>query len=359
MGGISGEDGGNIVTVIVNSDTGEVSVLSADRDADAGLVSRAAQSLGDAPEGFGELSQFSLSYYKENTAEGFKLALADASGLRGRIAGICLSLVLVYVFLMTAVFFISLGLSKLAAKPMESALEMERGFVADISHDLKTPITVILANNSILRSDPALADSRLSQWADSTETAAKSMMKLVEEMLTLSALESPRAKPEPVVCDLSGAAEKAALQLESVSYDRGVELETAIEPGIYTRATEEFLDRIAGGLIENALKYEPEGGKVTVTLTSAKKKAVFSVKNRLSRISPEDLPHVFERFYRSDKTRGDKKGFGLGLPIISRITALLGGSVTASSDREGTVFTVELPVCPARESGQVGKTSEV
>ena len=94
-------------------------------------------------------------------------------------------------------------------------------------------------------------------------------------------------------------------------------------------------------LVDNALKYEPEGGKVKISLTAMKKKAVLTVSNTGSFISPDDLPHIFERFYRGDKSRGEKGGHGLGLPIIKKMTELIGADISATSDKEkGTVFTV-------------------
>ena len=106
----------------------------------------------------------------------------------GKNAGL---LALVLVLSLALFFFISVRLSKLAARPLEKAVAMERQFVADISHDLKTPVTVILANSSILRESPDSKVSEQLQWIDSTDTAAKNMMELVSEMLTLSSLESP------------------------------------------------------------------------------------------------------------------------------------------------------------------------
>ena len=242
---------------------------------------------------------------------------------------------------MALVYFISRRLSKLAAKPMEDAMELERQFVADISHDLKTPITVILANNSILRSNPDSSAAEREQWMQSTDDAAKNMMQLVGEMLTLSNLESVGRSVMTAPLDLSSAAEKAVLQLESLAYERQIEIEEEIAEHVTVRGDAEYCARICSGLVENALKYEPAGGKITVSLRTERKKAVFSVRNRGSRIAPEDLPHIFERFYRGDKARGSSGGHGLGLPIIRQMVELLGGELDAtSSEQDGTVFTV-------------------
>ena len=108
----------------------------------------------------------------------------------------------------------------------------------------------------------------------------------------------------------------------------------------------EALLRIVSSLLENALKYEPEGGRVLLSLVCEKKNAVLSVQNFGSSIAEQDLPHVFDRFYRSDKSRGSKDGsFGLGLAITREMTERLGGKITARSSREeGTIFTVSFRI---------------
>ncbi len=246
---------------------------------------------------------------------------------------------------MGLVLLISLRLAKLAAKPMEDAVTMERQFVTNLSHDLKTPITVILANNSILRSSPAAEDGEVSAWVESTDAAARGMLDLVSEMLTLSSLEEVGKKMELSPQDLSEAAEKAALQLEPLAWEKGVALETEPGEGIRVQASAEGLPRICSGLIENAVKYEPKGGKVTVRAERGRKTAVLTVQNQGSYIPPEDLGHIFERFYRGDKSRSGGGGFGLGLPILRQLAQLQGAEIDVKSEPEsGTVFTVTFPL---------------
>ena len=140
--------------------------------------------------------------------------------------------------------------------------------------------------------------------------------------------------------DLSSIATKAALEMESVSYEKQVTLDTRLPEECRIRGNADYLLRIVSSLLENALKYEPSGGRVLLTLTEEKHKAVLSVRNFGSRIPEEDLPHVFDRFYRSDKSRQHESGsFGLGLAITREMTEKLGGTITAVSTPEtGTEF---------------------
>jgi len=330
-----------IVTVFYNSATDEISVLSRDTSGDTDTVASAVRKIVTLDESFGKLREYGLIYYREGGAESSKIVLADTSYINSRALKTALVLLLAYIVSMGLLLLISLRLSKLAAKPMEDAIDMERQFVADISHDLKTPITVVLANNSILRSNPEAGAAEQAQWLDSTDAAAKNMMNMVNEMLTLSSLDSVGRTAETAPVNLSSAAEKAVLQLESLAYERGVTVDSdGIEDGVTAIATTEYAERIMSGLIENALKYEPDGGRVKVSLSAAKKKAVFAVQNFGSVISQEDQPHIFERFYRGDKARGMQAGHGLGLPIIKQMTELIHAQIEMRSGDDGTTFTV-------------------
>ena len=134
---------------------------------------------------------------------------------------------------------------------------------------------------------------------------------------------------------------KAALQLESVAYEKNITLETEIPEQIMLRANEKYLQRVAASLMENAIKYEPSGGRVWIQLKATKRKVRLEVRNQGSVIPEEDLPHIFERFYRCDKNRhGGTGGHGLGLSITKQMVERLDGSISVESG-SGTVFIVE------------------
>lgn len=331
----------DIITVFYNKTSGEFSLLSENESVDSDRIRNAVLEISESGERFGKSEEYGYVFCLEESGDELKVALVDSGYLSGRIRTIALQMFVIFAALMTVFFFITLWLSKIASRPMERAVEMERQFVADISHDLKTPITVILANNSIIKDSPGstVADQR--QWIDSTDNAAKNMMAMVGEMLTLSSLESRGREVELSKIDLAPIAEKSSLQLESVAYERGITVETDIAPEAFVNGNAEYAERICNGLLENALKYEPDGGIVEVKLVAGRKKTKLSFKNRGSVIESEDIDHIFERFYRGDKTRGIKKGHGLGLPIIKQMVDLLGAGIEVeSSPGEGTVFTV-------------------
>lgn len=330
----------NITTVFYNPKEDTISVLSETLAVESN-INDVVYEVAKQKDSFGTIEKYNVIYYREKTENNYKIALTDTWYIRSRILKVSVVLTLIFIISMGLLFLLSLKMSQIAAKPMEKAIEMERQFVADISHDLKTPITVILANNSIVKSSPQSSVQEQKQWLDSTDTAAKEMMTMVSEMLTLSSLESVDKSVSRTQVNLSSSAEKSVLQLESVAYERNIILESDIEENIFILSDIEYTKRICDCLIENALKYEPDGGKVKVSVSVSKKNAVFSVQNFGSVILPEDLPHIFDRFYRGDKTRNIKKGHGLGLPIIKRMTELLNAHIQAESSQQiGTVFTV-------------------
>ena len=292
-------------------------------------------------DSFGTADRYQVIYYRQTTGDMTKIAVCSESYITSRMVRTVLILFSAFTLSMLLLFLVSMRLARFAEKPLRQSIEMERKFVADISHDLKTPITVIMANNSILKANRDSTVSDNMQWIESTDRSSEDMMQLIGNMLTMSAVDTQTKKVNTVPVSLTSAAERCVLQFESVAYEKNVTLEESVEEELTVSAAEEYLKRICSSLIENAVKYEPEGGKVTVRAYGRKHKAYFEVRNLNSRISPEDLPHIFDRFYRGDKARTESKGHGLGLPIIRQMAELCGASIEVqSSEREGTVFTV-------------------
>lgn len=316
------------------------------------VLEQAGQQLAGADEGFGSLSDLGLFYVKRQAGGVMYLAFADmgsASGWRSLAA----TLAVVEVAALAVFFVISLFFSRWALRPVARAWTQQRRFVADASHDLKTPLTVILANTSIALEHPERSVASQSQWLESTQHEAEAMQSLVGDLLALAkmdeeeaAAQSGAACPAFEEVDLSDVLEGEVLQFESVAFERGVKLESQVEPCIELRGNEQRLRRLAGTLIDNACKYVDDGGAVDVSLSRSGKQARLAVRNTGAPISPEDLPHVFDRFYRADKARtGGAGGHGLGLAIARAIAEEHGGTLTVSSTQaDGTVFTATLPL---------------
>ena len=256
------------------------------------------------------------------------------------------SFLLVGALALGAFFVISLLLSSLALRPAERAWEQQRRFVADASHELKTPLTVILTNTGILLSHPEDTVAEQRKWVEYIRDEAQRMRELVEDLLFLARHDAGREPPPDQTVDLSELLWSALLPFEPVAFEQGVELESGIQGGLTVRGREDQLRRLAAILLDNAVKYAGAQGKVRVALTRGEKGgACLTVRNTGPAIPPEHLEHLFERFYRADDSRARSSGgYGLGLAIAKSIVDSHRGTITVQSGaEEGTLFTVRLP----------------
>ena len=342
----------------VDSD-GQVSTVSTNTASISDDVLAVATSeLSEAPEGSGTLADLGLIYMKRNMGGTMYLAFADTSNASGW-KTLALTLGVVGVATLLVFLVISIFFSRWALRPVANAWAQQRRFVADASHDLKTPLTVILANTSIALEHPERSVASQAQWLESTQHEAEAMQGLVGDLLTLAKMDEEAAAqaaagatgaPVPhqadEAVDFSDLVEGELLQFESVAFERGVELCSDIAEGIELTGNAKRLQRLVMTLIDNACKYVDESGRIDVSLSTQGKRVRLSVRNTGVPISPEDLPYVFDRFYRADKARtSGAGGHGLGLAIAQSIAEEHGGSLeVTSSEADGTEFSATFPV---------------
>ena len=179
------------------------------------------------------------------------------------------------------------------------------------------------------------------QWLESTEEEAQHMKKLIDQMLFLAKSDAETAQVELSDVDFSSIVEGTSLNFEPIAFEKEVFLDLEIESGIVLHGNSMQLNQLAHILIDNAVKYSEKQGVVKICLSNKGDKIEFSVNNKGNVISPEDLEHIFDRFYRAEKSRSTK-GYGLGLAIAQSIVQSMNGKLTAESDAEnGTTFTAE------------------
>ncbi len=238
-------------------------------------------------------------------------------------------------------FLICRKLANVVTKPAEEAWNNQKRFIADASHDLKTPLTVIMANNEILMSHPDSTIESQQKWLESTKAEGEYMKSLVDRMLELAKSESLLENLELVETNISELTEGIVLQFEPVAFDSGVTINSRITPEIVLKTSSSELSRLIHILVDNAIKYSHEGNEVSVFLFYNKKDIELHVNNHGDIIDPDSLSHIFDRFYRTDVAR-TKGGFGLGLSIAKNIAEALGGQISATSTPDcGTTFSVK------------------
>ena len=313
---------------------------------------------GKAPITRGVLRRYDILYAAQAAADGtLYVIFGDISGFIAGFRSFLLSLAGVLFTAVLLFFVLSFWLAHQALIPVEKAWDQQNRFVADASHELKTPITVILANLDILRSHKDETVHSQNRWIMNTREEAERMRELIENLLFLAKNDANALKEQMTEISLSEAAEDRVLNFEAVAFEKGVALESDIPENLKVTGSESQLKQLLTILIDNAVKYAGPEGKAEVSLREIREKngrnAVrIRVANTGEPIPPEDLEHIFERFYRADKSRARKEGgYGLGLSIAESIVRVHGGQIVCESSKErGTVFTVTLPCAP--ESGR-------
>ena len=292
----------------------------------------------------GSLSDYSLRYLRQDDGLYTQIAFVDISletaALRQMMASYLRIGLLSLLLLAGASFLLSLRVTR----PVERAWRQQRQFFSDASHELKTPLTVILSNAEMLETSDL--PERESRWRDNILSESRQMKTLVEEMLTLSRTEDAQRKPTVADVDLSDLSEDCALAFEPVAFEAGKPLSWDVTPALTVSGDGEKLRRLLSILLDNAAKYGAAGEGIVLSLRAERSQAILSVANGSGGhpIPPEELPRLFERFYRADASRGEQSGFGLGLPIAQAIAKEHHGALRAESDEKTTRFTFTLPL---------------
>jgi two-component system, OmpR family, sensor histidine kinase CiaH len=294
----------------------------------------------DAAEGV--LPDLNLYYLKSRTPEGLKIAFADTNYVYNSMKELFIFSFIIGVLSMIAFFFISLFFSKWALRPVERAWQQQHQFVADASHELKTPLTVILANNSILKAheNDTLFDQR--KWIESTQVEASHMHKLIDDLLFLAKSDTAHSKKISADIDISEIVWRNMLQFEPIAFERNITLNCDIDSNITINGDITQIKQLITILLDNACKYAYEKGIVFIQLKKQQNNILLLVQNTGIPIPKKDLPHIFDRFYRSDKARTQEGGYGLGLAIAKSIVDSHKGKISVeSSIEEGTSFSVQ------------------
>lgn len=219
-----------------------------------------------------------------------------------------------------------------AVRPIQQAYEKQKRFVCDASHELRTPLAVFQSSTDILQTENLSSFGQ--EVLSDAEAEVVHMQKLLEQLLTLARADQQLTLGKEKV-NLSQLTETTVQKFQRLS---PLPIKSMISPNLYVMGNEDKLRQVLYILFENALRYTQQG---TITLTVTKQGIILHDSG--IGINAKDLPHIFERFYRSDEARA-KGGTGLGLAIAQTIITQHNGTITASSEETGTVFTISLPI---------------
>ena len=290
----------------------------------------------------GLLEEEGLRFRRVGPPERQRIVFADASGELAAMASLRRSCLLVGCGGFLAFLGLSILLARWAVGPVDQAWRRQQQFVADASHELKTPLTVILANAELLADPGCTGGERL---AGNILTVARQMRSLVERLLELARMDVGKGEAQEPV-DLSRLVGDALLPFEPVFFEAGLTLESRVEEGIWVRGSGMQLAQAADILLDNARKYAAPESAVSLRLERTGRWCLLRVATAGEPLTRQERQDVFKRFYRADPARAREGGCGLGLSIARSIAAAHRGRIWAESGPAGNVFLIRLPVCP-------------
>ena len=297
-------------------------------------------------ENMGVLAGEDLRFYRKAKIGGWRLVYLDMTMENNMIRNLSGNMLLIGLGSFVGIFFLSMGLAYWITKPVERAWNQQRQFVADASHELKTPLTVILSNTDMLLNQCTEADEHSEKRLGNIRAESIRMKGLVEDMLDLARSDAGRLKQQLAPVSVSDTVMDAVLLFEALVFERQKELQYQIEENLSVLGSGDRLKQLTEILLDNAMKYSPEQGCIWVKLERNSAKTLrLMVANTGDTMTPEQCRRIFERFYRTDPARQNNGGYGLGLSIASSIVTEIGGKIWCESRNGINSFFVQLPLC--------------
>lgn len=276
-----------------------------------------------------------------DTTDYYQISFLDITESSNTLTKLLYTLIFVGIGVLFIFFWVSFYFANRAIRPIQESWEKQKQFVADASHELKTPLAIISANTDALLASGEETVYSQKKWIDYIKSEIILMNKLFNDMLYLAKVEETSETAMPI--DLSEIVVDTIFSMEAIIYEKGVQLAQNIEPGVVVKADYEKMKQVVIILLDNAVKYVNENGSIHIKLERIRNNAVFSIRNTGEGIPPEKLARIFDRFYRNAPSRSKETGgYGLGLAIARAVIERTGGKIYAESANGSTTFTFEL-----------------
>lgn len=239
-----------------------------------------------------------------------------------------------------AVLFLLIFLSGRIVKPFSENYEKQKRFITDAGHELKTPLTIIDADAEVLEMD--IGEN---EWLRDIQTQTKRLAQLTNSLILLSRMEE-QPRTEKIEFPISDLVEETVETFQALAKTRNKNLSANIQPMLSMSGDEKAVRQLITILLDNAIKYTNDGGRIEIMLKKQKNMIYLSAFNTVESISKENIMHLFDRFYRVDQSRNSQTGgYGLGLSIAAAIVNAHKGKITASTeDEKSLLITAAFPV---------------
>lgn len=341
----------NMLSMVVKlGDQGEIKPSEHPEYIGSAPIKEVCTQIMESSEERGKLTDYHVRWLKR----GNTIAFVDTSAFDFSFSQSIIMVSCIMAATVVVITSIAWGLSTWAIKPVEEAMHRQRVFLGNVSHELKTPLSVIIANTDILLHSSRLeAEER--KWVQNTSEEVLQLKQMINDLLELAQSDEAAAGApnilHPARFNFSDMVYEAALEFDTLAFEHGCTIQTDIPRDFYLFGDEEKLKRLVHILLDNACKYAAKSSVIQIDLTKTNKAAgnvlQLSFTNQGEVISKEDQAHIFDRFYRSDKARcktNKKGGFGLGLSIALGLVKSHKGTIKVESSAEkGTTFTITLP----------------
>ena len=226
------------------------------------------------------------------------------------------------------------------AKELAGTETLRTDFIANVSHELKTPLAV-MGNYATMLQRPGITEEERCEYAKAISEAARKLAQLITNILKLNKLENQQIFPQPQAFDLGEQLCVSLLGFEDAWEAKNLEIETDIQDDVHIQSDPELLSLVWNNLISNAVKFTPDGGKISVTLKAEEHQVIVQVRDTGCGMKPEVGQHIFEKFYQGDTSHATQ-GNGLGLALVKRVVDILNGEIGVQSVYgQGSTFTVK------------------
>lgn len=279
------------------------------------------------------------------TGSGYMLVFLDITARQEILTNLIYTFTFVGIVMLIILYFTSRYFANRSIQPVKEAFYKQKQFIADASHELKTPLAIINTNTDVLLANEEDTIANQSKWLHYIKSETERMAKLTNDLLYLTEMDDSRTGMVHAPFDISEAVENIILTMEAVIFEKNVALEYNIEPNLTVTGNSEQIKQVVMILLDNAVKYTGPKGEVTLSLRRQHNDVLLSVTNTGEGIAPEHLTRIFDRFYRTDNSRTRKQGgYGLGLAIAKSIVEQQhkGRIYAKSVVGESTTFYVQL-----------------
>ena len=306
-----------------------------DNQNDNNIESLALKILNNSDKSKRHIGNLYYEKYSYSYVKGSYITIIDNSNSNDRLQNSLFSSFIIFSLLEIIIVICSNLLTKWIIKPVEDSFNRQKQFIADASHELKTPLSVIMASSEALEENP-----KEKKWLENIQNESERMNKLISNLLYLTTVEKVDNK-EYEINNLSKLIEKSVLTFESLIYEKHITLDYDIKENINLKCNPEEVKQLIAILLDNAIKHSVEDGNIFVNLTQVKDEIILEVKNKGDAIPKGEEEKIFERFYRIDKARNRKENrYGLGLAIAKSIVENHKGTISANSNNGYTTFKV-------------------